>query len=190
MQHRPSRRRFLLAVSGVAGLAGCVESSSAPTSLDDLGGTPRPTPPPTVTDSPGTLLLEAAALPGDDATTWEETNRRSVQSGLSVHYEVYREGEFSHQVNLEVTRRQTVDGAHLDHRKLVELYEEEHDTTVGELGFGDVGSLVTFAGEAHAIVAFRNVVVHVASYDGPSEQVVEVARRQVQRLEREVPRPG
>jgi hypothetical protein len=148
-----------------------------------VGGTPSPTPRPKVTNDPAELVLNATSLPADSEYEFGNPTTQKKQSGVSVNYEVTKNGSYAHQITIGLTRRMTIDGAVFDHDKLVEIYTSEHDATVEPLSFGDTGSLVSFPGERHAIVTYRNVVVHVMSYGGPADQAVAIARRQISELQ-------
>ncbi|WP_255197770.1 hypothetical protein [Halorarius litoreus] len=184
MQRRSTRRRFLAVGIGAAALtAGCIGQSPVPEEFERIGGTPSPTPREKLTDEPADLLLEPTSLSEGSSYNFTDPTTRETQSGQSVNYQVQEDGSYSHQVTIGLTRRQTIDGAVFDHEMLVETYTDEHDATVERLDFGDTGSLVTFSDEAHAIVTYRNVIVHVVSYGGPPEQAVEIARRQITDLQ-------
>lgn len=194
MEFTRTRRAFISLTVGLT--AGCMGTSSVQSKIKQVKGLPEPasqpqgTEQPTVSEQPADLMLDSSNLPEKSGTSWNKTRTDRRDSTLSVNYEVFRDGTLSHQVTMSLTRRMIVDGAVFDHDKLVEYYTEEHDATVEEISLGDTGSIVTFGQEVHVIATHRNVVVHVVSYGGPREQVIEVARRQVSKLQQEVPRPS
>lgn len=179
-------RRGFLSVTAAVALAGCTDT--VPTDAFPTVG-PTQTPTPTVElfeADPETLVLAADELP--DGPRWRQSPSSSEGDGYSVGFEVFVDGELSHQLSLGIARRQRVDGATFDHDRLVEYYREERDATIRDLPYGDAASLATFADEAHALVAYRNLSVNVGLYDdGPLDQLRTVTELQVEKLRRLAP---
>ncbi|MBX0322269.1 hypothetical protein EGH21_04385 [Halomicroarcula sp. F13] len=174
-------RRGFLSLVGVAALAGCSDS------LPTVGPTPTSTPTVALFEAhPETLVLTRGELPS--GATWEQSPSNRRDDTFSVGYEVFVDGDRSHQISLGLSRRTSVDGAVFDHDNLVELYREEDDATATALQYGDEGTLVTFGDEAHAIVTYRNLSLNVGLYDdGPLESLRDVTELQVEKLERLAP---
>lgn len=170
-----ARREFLsLATGVVATLAGCADAGSA-------GGSTATSTPPFQAD-PRALLLTAEELPQD--VNWGDSNVSQSSERVDASYEVLDgKGNYSHQISLSLARRPTVEGAALDHEKLVSAYRDEENATVEPLSLGDQGTLVGFDDETHLLVAFRNVSFNFGAYDdGPAEQLRRLAERQLDKL--------